>query len=76
MNEYVPYITRDGDRWDQIALAHYGDVFAYERIIRANPTVPITPTLRGGIRLAIPIVAATTATVAANQLPPWKRSQQ
>lgn len=69
--EYVSYVTEDGDRWDMIAYKFYGDVFAYEPIINANPTVAIRPVLDGGIRLRIPV---RETTVSAATLPPWKRS--
>jgi phage tail protein X len=69
---YVEYITQDRDRWDLIAWNHYGDPYQFERIIKANPTVPITPELQGGIRLAIPVIDAPLL-AGAEQLPPWKR---
>ncbi len=69
MSGYVTYTTTEGERWDQIAYAVYGDVHAYEPIIAANPTVPIRPTLDGGVRLLIPIRDMSSASAA----PPWKR---
>jgi phage tail protein X len=69
--QYVEYVTKEGDRWDQIALIHYGNAYDYERIIIANPTAPITPTLPGGIKLAIPVIERQTAN--SSLLPPWKR---
>jgi phage tail protein X len=71
MTDYVTYVTKDGDRWDSIAYAYYGDAFGYEPIIAANPSVPIRPTLTGGIKLLIPIRDAATTSASA---PPWKRS--
>lgn len=68
---YREYITRDGDTWDLIAWDHYGDPHGYERIIAANPGVPIQPRLPGGLRLLIPLLPAAPAPAAG--LPPWKR---
>jgi phage tail protein X len=66
----IPYITRDGDRWDLIAWDHYGDATAYEPIVAANPQVPISATLAGGILLEIPVLDDPAPTVTG--LPPWK----
>lgn len=65
------YRTTGGDRWDTIAVKAYGDVSLAKIIIAANPTVPITPVLQGGLELFIPIVPGTT--VDKSLLPPWKR---
>ena len=37
MTEYLPYLTREGDRWDLIAYRVYGDVAKQDLIIAANP---------------------------------------
>lgn len=72
--DYIEYRTKAGDRWDLIAYDHYGDAMAYERIVTANPDVPIRPTLDGGIILKIPVIDDQPATP--GSLPPWKRSAQ
>jgi len=69
--KYVEYTTSQGDRWDKIAELHYGDPYGYERIIAANPKAPITPTLPGGLKLAVPVIDRQVANSAL--LPPWKR---
>jgi phage tail protein X len=68
---FVEYITRDGDRWDLIAEAAYGDPWAFGPIIEANPDVPIRPVLPGGLRLLLPV--REQAPTPAAELPPWKR---
>ncbi|MCM2494539.1 tail protein X [Burkholderia glumae] len=68
---YLTHITTEGERWDQIAYRYYGDPFVYERIIAANPSVPITPRLPSGIALSIPVV--TVDDVPDEELPPWLR---
>lgn len=65
---FIVIITRDGDRWDLIAHRAYGDPYDYERIIAANPHIPIRPTLPGGLRVWVPVVASPKA-----EAPPWKR---
>jgi len=71
--KYVEYLTQEFDRWDLISQAHYGTPYEYERIIAANPTIPITPVLPPRRKLAIPVIASVK-TVAG--LPPWKRGEQ
>ena len=71
-SEFVDYVTQDGDRWDTIAYRHYGDPHAYEPIIRANPGVPISPILDGGVVLRIP-VRLDPRPLDDPGLPPWKR---
>lgn len=65
------HLTKDGERWDLIAFKWYGDPLLYEPIIRANPDVPITPSLPGGLTLWIPVIEAPVASL--EELPPWKR---
>lgn len=65
---YLTHVTSEGERWDAIAYAYYGDPYGYERIIATNPTVPIGAALAGGIVLAIPIIDPPQQT---QDLPPW-----
>ncbi|KGH08707.1 MULTISPECIES: tail protein X [Comamonas] len=67
---YLTHITTEGERWDQLAWKYYGNALEYERIVAANPQVPITPTLLGGLRLSIPVIEETQIV---EDLPPWKR---
>ena len=71
MAVFVEYVTREGDRWDLVAYRMYGDAYAYEPIIVANPDVPIRPTIASGLRLLIPL--RDLALVDASSVPPWKR---
>ena len=68
--QHVVIITRDGDRWDLIADRMYGDPWAFEPIIVANPDVPIRPVLPGGLRVLVPVRPAPSV----GGLPPWKRT--
>lgn len=71
MNNFVEYVTIDGDRWDQIAWKHYGDPAAYEPILAANPDVPFYTVLPGGLKLRVPVIEKPAAGI--EGLPPWKR---
>ena len=42
---YLTHITTEGERWDQLATRYYGDPLQYERIVAANPHVPLATTL-------------------------------
>jgi len=53
---YLTHVTTEGERWDQLAAHYYGDPFLYETIVAANPHVPISVTLKGGLTLSIPII--------------------
>jgi phage tail protein X len=65
---FVIITTNEGDRWDLISYRAYGDPFLYERIIAANPHIPIHPTLPAGVQVWCPVIAASPA-----EAPPWKR---
>lgn len=68
VDRYVEIVTLEGDRWDLIAYRAYGDPYAFERIIAANPHLPIRPVLPGGLVVRVPVVEAQTT----SGLPPWK----
>lgn len=65
---YIEIVTLEGDRWDLIADRAYGDPYDYERIIAANPHIPIRPVLPAGLRVRVPVVEAPSV----GGLPPWK----
>jgi phage tail protein X len=71
LTSVVEHVTREGDRWDSIAWEYYGDATAYEPIIAANPSIPISPVLPSGIKLYIPVITSEE-TVSTEGLPPWK----
>ncbi|MEZ1436980.1 hypothetical protein CMV24_14960 [Pseudomonas plecoglossicida] len=67
---FIPHITTEGERWDQLAWRYYGDAHRYQPIVEANPHVPLDAALPAGLTLAIPMLDAETAT---EDLPPWMR---
>ena len=66
---YLIYRTQDGDRWDLIAWAQYGDPMLYPIICYANPGVSPVAILAGGIDLKVPILEETVEEHAA--WAPW-----
>lgn len=71
MTEYYSYITKDNDRWDLIAYIFYNDATKYEPIIEANSNIPITPILKAGLKLKIPVLDETETIKF--ELPPWRK---
>ena len=71
MTEYYSYITKDNDRWDLIAYKFYNDATRYEPIINSNPDVDISPILKSGLKLKIPVL--NESETIKFELPPWKK---
>lgn len=71
--DYLEHITSDGERWDSIAQAKYGDVSKVDILINDNKHIPIAPTIAGGIKMLIRIIEPTDSQSEVNRLPPWKR---
>jgi phage tail protein X len=69
----LPYITMDGDRWDNLAWRFYGDPTLISPILLANcgMRVPFESVLEAGIQLLIPIIVQTD--INTENLPPWRR---
>ena len=65
------HITLDGERWDTIAYAWYGDPFLFEPIVAANPAVPIFPRNASGQRLRVPILPISEVLPSIEARPPW-----
>lgn len=71
MSRFTTYTTKQGDRWDTIAFAAYGDANLGGEIIRANKLVPIYVELPAGITLNVPVKEQPAADT--TLLPPWRR---
>lgn len=70
----IQHTTKEGQRWDTIALDNYGSALMMNKIIEANPGIPRSDVLPAGIILNIPIIDQIEVTISAEQLPPWKRT--
>lgn len=66
------YIASEGERWDNVAWAAYGDVSLMNELIAANPEVPSFEVLAGGTVLKIPVIVTPVSTTQ-DKLPPWKQ---
>lgn len=69
MTQYRIHITKQNERWDNIAWYYYRDVSKISMLIEENQHVPIIPCLPPGLKLRIPLIEQPQAPV---NLPPWK----
>jgi len=65
------YTTKQGDMWDIIAKALYGDEKYTEQLMRANTAHLSTVVFSAGVVLTVPDVDTTTVASVAS-LPPWR----
>lgn len=56
MNGVLIYTTRDGDRWDTISHKHYGTAFEIDRLIAANPHLPLAAQFASGLTVFVPVI--------------------
>ena len=66
------YTTKQGDKWDAIALTLYGTTSIIDKLMMANTQYIGTYIFPAGIKLEIPEIDLNSATSYAN-LPPWKQ---
>ena len=64
------YTTKQGDMWDMIAYAVYGDEYQMHHLMDANPKHVETVIFPAGVTLTVPTLSAIKTT----NLPPWKSS--
>ena len=58
MTEYLLHRTKEGDRWDLLAQEYYGNAFAIEPLLDANPLQASLNILPSGLTLKVPILEA------------------
>lgn len=69
LDDYMEYLTVEGDTFDIVALDMYDDEFKSHLIMQANPKYIHYIQLPAGVTLKIPIIEDEPA----DTLPPWKR---
>ena len=72
MNGVLIYTTRDGDRWDTISHKHYGTAFEIDRLIAANPHLPLVEQFASGLTVFVPVIERKT-NPQQQDMPPWMR---
>lgn len=66
------YRTKQGDKWDSIALSQYGTISCVDTLMMANTQHIGTYVFPAGVELNIPEIDLTDTTLSAD-LPPWKQ---
>ena len=66
------YITREGERIDQLSDRFYGGMHGISILADANMSVPLDAIFPMGTVLIIPIIDDTQV-ITNDNLPPWKR---
>jgi phage tail protein X len=73
MQQFIPYLTTAGERWDTIAWKYYGDATLFGPIIQTNPQIAIEAVFEAGLNIGVPILVVNQAAQNQADLPPWKR---
>lgn len=73
LTKVIQHTTKEGQRWDTIALQNYGSAAMMNKLMEANPGISKTDALPTGTILNIPIIERTEVAIDAEKLPPWKR---
>jgi phage tail protein X len=69
--EYIPYTSKQGDRWDSIAYDAYGDEKYMKEIADANIEIALDVPIPAGTLLRIPVLDIVQ--INKELLPPWLR---
>ena len=70
--EFIEHITRDGERWESLAYAYYGDAAMISPLAEANVHLRLLPVLPAGLPVRVPLIEDAEA-IEALDLPPWMR---
>lgn len=70
---YTDYTTRQGDVWDELALAAYDEEHLSHILIEANPDYSGTLIFDAGVHLKIPVLDTVEQP---ETLPPWRREAE
>ncbi|MGN0014954.1 MAG: tail protein X, partial [Candidatus Gastranaerophilaceae bacterium] len=55
MTKYIFYTAGSNERWDLLAYMFYKNCYKMKPIIEANPHIPITPEIKEGTVIKIPV---------------------
>jgi len=70
---YKTYTTREGDTFDALALAMYGEERLAHRIIKFNPDTADVVVFGPNAELKLPIYESVDTP---ETLPPWRRGEE
>ena len=72
VSAYIPYITQEGDTFDDLALDMYGDERLSHYIIEYNPDYADVLIFEANVELALPVIEDPETP---DTLPPWRRDE-
>ncbi len=72
MGDCLTHRTKDGDRWDLLALVYYGDPLHLGPLLRANPAHAAKATLEENLLLRVPIIAKADTAPKQTPLTAWR----
>jgi len=72
MMEYLTHKTKDGDRWDLLAYEYYGNAFATEILLDANPEYANLTSLPFALSIKIPLVDNDAINPPQTGVVPWR----
>lgn len=73
MVEYIQHITKEGERWCDVASTCYGNAALMNIIIEDNPDVPLYDILPANTILNIRVLPRIEVNTDLQKLPPWKQ---
>lgn len=73
MDSVIQHQIKQGERWDLLAWHYYGDVGEINRLIDANPHIPLCEVLPTGQVLLAPVIGVKATSQA--DLPPWLQEE-
>lgn len=75
MTKYIFHTTGTNERWDNIAYKYYKNSYNIQSIIDSNPHAAISPVIKEGIILKIPIDVENKQNNKNALLPIWKQKE-
>ena len=72
MSGFLTHRTKAGDRWDLLAHEYYGDAFAVDVLLEANPGHAGLAALPSGLALRVPLVEARDVKPEQRGATPWR----
>ena len=71
--KYAFYKTGHNERWDNIAYKYYKNSYDIQKLIEANPHIPINTVIPPETEITIPIEEISKLKKSTSVLPIWKQ---
>lgn len=73
MTTYIFHVAGYLERWDSIAYKYYKNTYEIQKLIDANPHIPITGIIKEGTEIKVPIDEDVKTD---SKLPIWKKKNK